>query len=49
MRAATMILCLAAMLAAAPAARADHTPAPETVALVGSLQSELGCPGRLAA
>ena len=24
---------------------ADHTPAPGTVALVGSLQSELGCPG----
>ena len=29
---------------AAPA-RADHTPVPGTVALVGSLQSELGCPG----
>ncbi len=29
----------------APAASADHTPVPGTVALVGSLQSELGCPG----
>jgi pullulanase-type alpha-1,6-glucosidase len=29
---------------AAPAA-ADHTPVPGVVALVGSLQSELGCPG----
>jgi pullulanase-type alpha-1,6-glucosidase len=45
MRAATMIMCLAAMLAVTSPARADHTPAPGTVALVGSLQSELGCPG----
>jgi pullulanase-type alpha-1,6-glucosidase len=34
-----------ALLVAAPAARANHTPVPGTVALVGSLQSELGCPG----
>src|SRR5919108_230378 len=34
--------CLAVL--AAPA-RADHTPVPGVVALVGSLQSELGCPG----
>jgi hypothetical protein len=26
-------------------ASADHTPIPETVTLVGALQSELGCPG----
>jgi pullulanase-type alpha-1,6-glucosidase len=26
-------------------ASADHTPTPQTVTLVGSLQSELGCPG----
>ena len=26
-------------------AAADHTPLPDTVTLVGSLQSELGCPG----
>ena len=32
-------------LAGAPAAMANHTPIPGTVALVGSLQSELGCPG----
>jgi hypothetical protein len=32
------------VIGAAPA-RADHTPLPDTVALVGSLQSELGCPG----
>jgi hypothetical protein len=37
--------CLAALLVGAPAARANHTPVPGTVALVGSLQSELGCPG----
>ena len=28
-----------------PPAAADHTPLPNTVTLVGSLQSELGCPG----
>ena len=28
-----------------PQAAADHTPLPGTVTLVGSLQSELGCPG----
>src|SRR4051812_29917341 len=37
--------CLAVMLLAAAPARANHTPIPGTVALVGSLQSELGCPG----
>jgi pullulanase-type alpha-1,6-glucosidase len=36
-------LCLSVV--AAPAGRADHTPVPTVVALVGSLQSELGCPG----
>jgi pullulanase-type alpha-1,6-glucosidase len=30
---------------APPAAHADHTPAPSAVTLVGTLQSELGCPG----
>jgi pullulanase-type alpha-1,6-glucosidase len=39
------LACLVALLVGAPAARANHTPVPETVALVGSLQSELGCPG----
>ncbi len=34
----------ATALPAQPAA-ADHTPLPDTVTLVGSLQSELGCPG----
>lgn len=29
----------------APQAVADHTSVPGTVTLVGSLQSELGCPG----
>jgi len=45
MRLATSLLCVAALLAATPAAWAHHTPTPGTVALVGSLQSELGCPG----
>ena len=45
MRSATLLACVLATLAAATPARADHTPAPGTVALVGSLQSELGCPG----
>ncbi len=27
------------------AGRADHTPDPASVAVAGSLQSELGCPG----
>jgi hypothetical protein len=44
-RMAASLACLAALLGGAPAARADHTPVPGTVALVGSLQSELGCPG----
>jgi pullulanase-type alpha-1,6-glucosidase len=38
-------VCLVALLVGAPVARANHTPIPGTVALVGSLQSELGCPG----
>jgi pullulanase-type alpha-1,6-glucosidase len=42
-RAALFALVFLAV-AAAPA-RADHTPVPGVVALVGSLQSELGCPG----
>ena len=45
LRVAAGLACLAALVVGAPAARADHTPAPSTVALVGSLQSELGCPG----
>jgi pullulanase-type alpha-1,6-glucosidase len=43
-RAAVLGFVLAVALWPA-AARADHTPVPDTVALVGSLQSELGCPG----
>ena len=43
------LACLLVLLLGVPAARANHTPIPGTVALVGSLQSELGCPGRLAA
>lgn len=35
---------LGAAMLPAPAAVADHTPMPKTVTLVGSLQSELGCP-----
>jgi hypothetical protein len=38
-------LALALGLARQPEAAADHTPVPTSVALVGSLQSELGCPG----
>jgi hypothetical protein len=33
------------MTLAGQQAAADHTPLPDTVTLVGSLQSELGCPG----
>jgi pullulanase-type alpha-1,6-glucosidase len=44
-RAAGLAACVVALLVGAPAARANHTPVPSTVALVGSLQSELGCPG----
>lgn len=36
---------VAATLAPTQSAVADHTPVPATVTLVGSLQSELGCPG----
>ena len=38
-------LAMIAALLSAQRAAADHTPLPDTVALVGSLQSELGCPG----
>ena len=37
-------VALAAMVML-PSAAANHTPAPTSVTLVGSLQSELGCPG----
>jgi hypothetical protein len=40
-----LCVCVASLVLAARPARADHTPVPGTVALVGSLQSELGCPG----
>ena len=40
-----LVACCGLLLAWAPTAAADHTPVPGTVALVGSLQSELGCPG----
>jgi pullulanase-type alpha-1,6-glucosidase len=39
----TIVAGLVVLLMAAPAARADHTPVPSSVTLVGSLQSELGC------
>ena len=45
MRAAAILACLTALLTVTTPARADHTDPPGTVALVGSLQSELGCPG----
>jgi glycosidase len=35
----------AVLLAAVPSALASHTPAPSSVTVAGSLQSELGCPG----
>ena len=38
-----MLVALVALFGAAPA-QAHHTPVPGVVALVGSLQSELGCP-----
>ena len=40
-----VVLGLLAVLLPAQRAAADHTPIPSTVTLVGSLQSELGCPG----
>ena len=40
-----LVACCLSLLAGVPAAGAHHTPVPGTVALVGSLQSELGCPG----
>ncbi len=44
---ATLALAAAALLLAQepPAAFASHTPAPSSVTIAGSLQSELGCPG----
>jgi pullulanase-type alpha-1,6-glucosidase len=44
-RIAAGLVCLAALFLGAPGAWANHTPLPNTVTLVGSLQSELGCPG----
>jgi pullulanase-type alpha-1,6-glucosidase len=38
------LACLAVLVLTSPA-HAHHTPVPGVVALVGSLQSELGCPG----
>ncbi len=44
-RAALLSLsCVLMVLSAASPARAGHTPVPASVTLVGSLQSELGCP-----
>ena len=40
-----VVLGLLTVLLPAQRAAADHTPTPGTVTLVGSLQSELGCPG----
>jgi pullulanase-type alpha-1,6-glucosidase len=39
------LACLLALALGAPTAQANHTAIPGTVAVVGSLQSELGCPG----
>ena len=39
------VAVLVLSLIQAPPATADHTPTPTAVTLVGSLQSELGCPG----
>ena len=44
MRSAVLVVLMGALALAAPA-QAHHTPVPGVVALVGSLQSELGCPG----
>ena len=45
-RLAAVVLSLPLLATLTPApALADHTAVPGTVALVGSLQSELGCPG----
>ena len=43
--AATAALCLLATAALPAGSQAGHTPDPESVAVAGSLQSELGCPG----
>jgi pullulanase-type alpha-1,6-glucosidase len=40
-----LLVCIVALLVPAPSAQATHTPIPSVVTLVGSLQSELGCPG----
>ena len=40
-----MTVVLAVALVLLPAATASHTPAPSSVTIAGSLQSELGCPG----
>jgi pullulanase-type alpha-1,6-glucosidase len=45
MRLAALLGTAAAALALAAPAQADHTDDPVVVTLVGSLQSELGCPG----
>jgi hypothetical protein len=42
---AVLVVSLLVLVALPGAARADHTPLPTQVTLVGSLQSELGCPG----
>jgi glucoamylase len=39
------LFVLAVALVLLPAATASHTPAPSSVTIAGSLQSELGCPG----
>ena len=40
-----LFLGIAALTAAIPSALGSHTPAPSTVTIAGSFQSELGCPG----
>ena len=45
MRSAALVVMVGAVALLASPAQAHHTPLPGVVALVGSLQSELGCPG----
>jgi hypothetical protein len=42
---ARILPVVAGLLLAAGSARADHTPAPTSVTMAGSFQSEVGCPG----
>ncbi len=41
----SMLLVVVALIQSSTAVFADHTPPPTSVAIAGSLQDELGCPG----